>query len=559
MRRRRTSPRGIFMLRRLRLLTGAVLFTFIATHFANHALGLVSLEAMEEGRLWFLMIWRGPIGRPLLYIALLVHWLLALWAIYQRRRWRMPLPEALQLLLGLAIIPMLWTHVIGTRGATSMFGHEDSYAYVLLIIWHQQPADGARQALALLVAWTHGCTGLYFWLRLRPWFAKAVPWLYGGALIVPILGLLGFVSGGRAVAELAADPAFVRQIMAGRTAGQYLVLREIIDGVTIAFVSSLVLVLAARVVRGLVERRRGLIRISYPGGRQISTMPGMSVLEASQRFGIPHASVCGGRGRCSTCRVRIGQGLEALPPPSPIEKRVLDRVGAAPNVRLACQIRPLRDLEITPLLPATATAAAGFRQSQSHQGREQEIAILFADIRRFTTLAESKLPYDVVFILNRYFAAMGQAVEKAGGQVDKFIGDGVMALFGVDTDAARGCRQALAAAKDMAARIDDLNNSLHGDLIEPLRIGIGIHNGPVIVGEMGYARAVSLTAVGDAVNTASRLETLTKEFGVQLVVSEGVADRAGIDLAKFPRHEVEVRGRTGTLPIRAIADARELP
>src|SRR6185312_14551570 len=167
------------------------------------------------------------------------------------------------------------------------------------------------------------------------------------------------------------------------------------------------------------------------------------------------------------------------------------------------QLRPHGDLRVTPLLPATAQARDGFRRPGYLQGAEREIAILFADLRSFTQLSEQKLPYDLVFLLNRYFAEMGHAVEAAGGRVDKFIGDGVMALFGIDDGVEAGCRAALEAARLMSLRLAELNSVMVHDLDAPLRIGIGIHEGPAIVGEMGWGRTVSLTAVGDSVNTAS--------------------------------------------------------
>ena len=159
----------------------------------------------------------------------------------------------------------------------------------------------------------------------------------------------------------------------------------------------------------------------------------------SRIAGIPHASVCGGRGRCSTCRVRIGGPDRAkLPPPSPEEQKVLARVGAPANVRLACQLRPPPGhYRVTPLLPASAGPVEAYRRQPQAHGGEHYVAILFADIRGFTSISEGKLPYDVVFLLNRYFRATGQAVEAAGGRLDKFIGDGVMAIFGLDQRAAR--------------------------------------------------------------------------------------------------------------------------
>jgi adenylate cyclase len=284
------------------------------------------------------------------------------------------------------------------------------------------------------------------------------------------------------------------------------------------------------------------------------------VLEMSRIGGIPHASVCGGRGRCSTCRVRVGGPDRALlPAASPEERKVLARVGAPENVRLACQLRPPPGrYRITPLLPASAGPIEAYRRQPQAHGGERFVAILFADIRGFTSISEGRLPYDVVFLLNRYFRATGHAVQAAGGRLDKFIGDGVMAIFGLDSAPQAACRQALDGARRMSLALDDLNEALSDDLDQPLRIGIGLHAGPAIVGEMGFERASSLTAIGDTVNTASRLESLTKDFAVELVVSQDLLDRAGLDLPAAARHEVEIRGRQAHLAVRALARATDL-
>jgi adenylate cyclase len=309
-----------------------------------------------------------------------------------------------------------------------------------------------------------------------------------------------------------------------------------------------------------VLRRLGLVRVVYPGEQIVDVAKGHSVLEASRIGGIPHASVCGGRGRCSTCRIRIGRHEAPLPEAREDERKVLSRIGAAPNVRLACQLRPLAGrIEVTPLLAPNTTARAAYERPGYLEGREEEIAVLFADLRAFTELSEKKLPFDVVFMLNRYFSAMGEAVEDVGGHLDKFIGDGVMALFGVGSDRRQGCRQAISAARAMGEKLEELNQALKNDLDAPLRIGIGIHAGPAIVGEMGYGQAINLTAVGDTVNTASRLETLTKTYKAQLVLSQRVADFAEIDLGDLPLEEVAIRGRQQALSIRIAEWTSELP
>ena len=148
-----------------------------------------------------------------------------------------------------------------------------------------------------------------------------------------------------------------------------------------------------------------------------------------------------------------------------------------------------------------------------------------------------------MFLLNRFFLAMGRAIEGEGGHVDKFIGDGVMALFGIDDTPRAGCRSALRAVRAMAGALGD-------ELPAPLRIGIGLHAGPVIVGEMGYGRAASVTATGDAVNVASRLETMAKEFACQAGLAPGRAPRRDRSLLSSVPPERNSRTRAPATHLR---------
>ena len=330
------------------------------------------------------------------------------------------------------------------------------------------------------------------------------------------------------------------------------------DNLWWGYLGLLGLVLVARGVRCAQERRRKTFQVSYAGGREAVAPVGSTVLEASRSAGVPHASVCGGRGRCSTCRVKLLGCTDALPPAQPEEQRVLERIKAAPDVRLACQLRPEVDLSVMLILPAGADAAQGFAQKGYASGQERGVAVLFADLRGFTRIAEKKLPYDVVFFLNCYFDAMGEAITREGGLINQFVGDGVMALFGVEEGPEKGCRQALAAACAIVDAIDEMSEAFAEELEEPLRVGIGVHTGSTVVGQMGRGVAKYLTAVGDTVNTASRLQDLTKEYNCRLVVSAEVAERAGADVAAFPEYEIEVRNRTAPLTIRAIANPRDV-
>ncbi len=547
--------------RRTRLVTGLILLTYLATHLLNHALGLISLDAMESGRVWFLALWRNPLGTAALYTSLLTHFSLALWSLYQRRHLRLPLWEALQLTLGLSIPPLLSLHFVGTRMSHEWFGVEDSYSLLVLTLWHSSPWDGLKQATLITVAWLHGSIGFHFWLRLRPWYRRFAPTFLGCALLLPVLGLLGFTQAGHEVDNLVArEPNWIAQVVQRSKVpprSQREPLYRLDDAIVVTYALAVVLTLLARVARDVFERR-SRIRITYPDGREVQVPRGFSVLEASRFARIAHASVCGGRGRCSTCRIRVSEGFLKQPPPSAGEQKVLQRIGAPPNVRLACQLRPVEDISVTPLVPANANASDGYAQPSYLAGQERTIAVLFADLRTFTGIAEQKLPYDLVFLLNSYFETVGESISRAGGLVDKFIGDGVMALFGVESGPAEGCRQALAAAMRMVEQVKALSQALADELAEPLKIGVGIHCGPAVVGRMGYGPSIHLTAIGDTVNVASRLQDLTKEFSCHLVISEEVAQQAGLNVSAFPRHEITVRNRREALAIFVVDDVAAL-
>jgi adenylate cyclase len=548
-------------IRPVRLGCGLLLLAYLLTHFTNHALGLVSLQAMEAGRTWFLALWRNPVVETALFGALLAHWLLGLWLVYHRRTLRMPVWEALQIILGLTVPPLLIYHLIGTRVANVLYGSEDLYARVILSLWVQNSLAGYLQGALFIIAWSHGCIGLHFWLRFRPWYGRVFPVLFAFFVLMPVLASLGIAEAAREVSALARQPDFIPHLMAQARAPsvvQAAKLAQLRDGlVTVTWVL-LAVTLVARIGREQLSRRGLTIRIHYPGGREVPVPNGWTVLEASRSAGIPHLSVCGGRGRCSTCRIRVAGDFALQPPPAPQEFAVLQRIGAAPNVRLACQLRPTHDLVVTPLLPAMMRVSAKHAPTDAKGGRERQVAVLFADIRGFTRIAENKLPYDVVFLLNRYFEAVGSAVARAGGIANQYTGDGVMALFGVDTNLETACRQALLASSTMIRGVEELSRELAGELQTPLRIGIGIHAGPVVVGEIGYGGTHYLTAVGDIVNTASRLETLTKQYSCELVVSELVIESAGLGHIHFPRHEIAVRNREAPLVIFVVDEARHL-
>ena len=545
---------------RLRLGSGLVLVVYVVAHLTNHALGIVSLEAMNAGLALTIAPWRTLPGTIVLYGATGIHIATVTWSLYQRQTLRLAKWQLWQTILGLTIPVVLAGHVVGTRGLHSFAGFESDYIVELTILWITNPEFGALQVIALIVVWLHGCLGVHGWLRLKAWYAARLGWAYAFALLLPTLALAGYVAGGMQVRRMAGEEGFVQQLFTDAGGGPGTI-DWVVDKVLIvvtAFLALYALVFVARWVRSVARARSNSPRLYYGDRPELDMRPGMTVLETLRAAGIAHPSVCGGNGRCSTCRVHIDRGGDWLGAPEPDEAKVLARISAPATVRLACQLRPAHDLAVSPLLPVTATAADSYQRNPGQTSEERAVAVLFADIRGFTRFSEARLPYDVVFVLTRYRTAMTAAIEEAGGVVNEFVGDGIMALFGLDTNSAEGCRQAVRAARLMGERLDQLNETLGTELQEPLRIGIGIHSGAVIIGEMGHDHLKGITVVGDVVNTASRLEGLTKEFKAQVVISEEVAVGGKIALDGAARHEVEVRGRVAKMAVRVLQMASEL-
>lgn len=532
--------------KRLHLLTGACLGFFLLTHFSNHALGLISVETMEDARRIFNMIWRSWPGTVLLYGSLLVHFVLALESLYRRQTLRMPAREALKIIFGLTFPFLIVSHVVSTRVEWMLTGYGDGYYQVLPALWSNS-FNAARQSLALLLAWAHGCLGAWFWMRGRSWYPRYFLFFYSFAVLVPMLALLGFAVGAR---SLEVGLPSTTWFMPHRTPP------EIIGQIRISIFAGLLAMIGGTLILRAIPVR-GKIRVTYPD-RAISVAKGFSVLEASRAAGIPHLSICGGRGRCSTCRVRVTEGLERQPPASDAERATLTRIRAPDNVRLACQLRPNHNLSISPILGGDNVGLKAQPTEQQAAGRERHIAVLFCDLRDFTLLAQKQLPFDTVFLLNRYFETIGEAVEESGGVIDKFIGDGALALFGLNNSIEEACAQALAATARIAKGIDVLNRNFMSELDNPLRIAMGMHAGPAIIGQIGYGKASSLTAVGDTINAASRLEGFAKEYDAQLAVSADLVRYAGLKVDNRESYNISIRGRTGTLETLIVQNAVEI-
>ena len=547
--------RGIGV-RQVRLACGLVMFSYIFSHFFNHALGNVSYALMETWLTFHIWWWRIPVVNVTLYTAAAIHFSLGLWALYQRRHFRYTIAELTQLLLGLSIPLWLASHFGVVRVAGWVFGRDPvNYAAPLFAYWVLRPHMIAVQFALLTIAWTHGCIGLYFWLRLKPFFKWAAPILLAIAVLLPPLAMIGAHHGAEEVTVLVKDPQWRAQHIKPMPPPQRAVVDEIaLFYFPIGYAAALALVFVARGVRSLRERRRGMVTVSYPD-KQVRVPKGLCILEASLRFKVPHASVCGGRARCSTCRVRVVSDRTALPRPSRREAFVLNRVGAGdPSIRLACQLRPQTDVAVIPVLPAHIGVDFVRNRRRINIGEERYVVSMFVDMRGSTKLSEERLPFDIVFLINRFVDAASQAVTDAGGQPNQFVGDGVLALFGLDVDRATACRQALRAAALVASNVGYLNHQFATEVRDPIQYGIGIHAGEVIVGDIGFRDHTIFTALGDAVNVAARLQDMTKTLDCRAVISEEVASTAGVALDTLKRHRVEIRGRVEPMTVFTVED-----
>lgn len=339
------------MAKRLRIITGLILFVFVSMHLANIAMGLSSVALMERMQPWFLGPWQNPVGGPVLAAALLVHMSLGLHAIYKRNTFNMSRNDIVQIASSLILIPLMVPHLMGTVGARDFFDLPQDFPGVLLLFWFYQPAEGLRQVLLLAATWIHGCIGLFIWLRLQPWWSRVSLFCYPLAVALPVLAMLGYVEGGKQVMSGEVEVVYPVPPADGPTIDEILATMSTANFWLITgFLVIAGAVLAARWWR--IMGNDGATRVRYAGQPAYTTENGLTLLESATVNDIPHAALCGGRGRCGTCRVKIINTSEQLSDPSTEEAKTLRRIGAEDDIRLACQLKICGgQLDVARILP----------------------------------------------------------------------------------------------------------------------------------------------------------------------------------------------------------------
>lgn len=536
--------------RDIRLVSGLVLLFFATTHFLNNAAGIAGLAAMEAVQNWRYAFWHSWPGTIALYGALIVHPVFALLRVAQRRTFRMPARELLQIALGLAIPILLVDHIVGTRVMGSLFHLDESYHAVLRRLW---PNLAWTQSLLLLLVWTHGIIGLHFTLRSRDGYARWRDPFLLAAILIPVLALIGFAVGGREAGGMELPPETMTEVQSN-------MFNQHVTWAKSAFFGLVGFFAVFVGWRELRVRTTRAITVRFVGHGVRKIAPGLTVLEMFRRFGIPHAALCGGRARCATCRVLVLDGADGLPTPGPNEAKLLRRISAPDRVRLACQIRPRQDLQVQILLASKLGAAAQGSLALDSSIARRGLTVMVADLRAFSALSERQLPHELIGLLNRFFDEMGQAITAHGGRIDAFYGDGFMAVFGLEGSAARAGISAITAAGDIVLAVEALNREYGAALPLPLRIGIGIHTGQAVVGAVQSDNlGRHEITVGDAVMIAAQMEAATRRVLADIVVSETTIAATGRSFSSATALKVPIKGRDKPIGAFGFARAPQMP
>ena len=423
-------------------------------------------------------------------------------------------------------------------------------------MWALWQSDSEGRQLALLVpGWLHGCLGVNFAFGRRAWYQRARPLFFAVALLLPVLGALGFLAMGKELAADVANRAFLdsnsdvdaaTRIALART-------RDTLLALWFALIGS---VFVAREVRAFVERRRNTaIAIAYP--QRVARVPaGWSVLEASRSHHIPHMSMCGGNARCSTCRVQVTAGDAHCPPPEAPERATLDRIGAAPGVRLACQLRPTGDVAVVPLLAATG-ACAGARTGLPPW--PSTISSSFSSRGAIATCSRAGTCRRTSSTCRGCSSRRWQAPSsRPGGTVSETRVDGVIALFGLagEAAAARGHARTAAIAIDRA--LAGLRRRYASEFGAPADFTTFVHEGPGAVSGDPSGQAGHLLAAGEAFDTIAALSTADLGRHAAIVVTARATEGLALDAEGAAWRKVAPADGAPPMRVAVFADADAL-
>tara|TARA_Y100001970_G_scaffold27213_1_gene33096 strand:+ start:1935 stop:3272 length:1338 start_codon:yes stop_codon:yes gene_type:complete len=293
-----------------------------------------------------------------------------------------------------------------------------------------------------------------------------------------------------------------------------------------------------------------------PDNKTFNLENGSSILQTALDNDIPHVNACGGEGKCTTCRLLVLEGVEYCSDETEKEKSLKQKAHTTEEFRLSCQTTITGDVTVRRLVLNKEDIESRSENIISGRlGETKKIAILFSDIRGFTPFSEKLTPYDVVFILNRYFNRMVKAVEENRGTVDNYIGDGMVAIFGLN-DELNPAKYAVKSALDMLAEMDDMKPYLKTMYGKDFDIGVGIHWGEAVVGDIGAGKSKRFTAIGDAMNFASRVESANKQFQSRVLISDEVHEEIKDSLVIKDFMRTNLPGIEGRVTLHEVEDIK---
>lgn len=296
-----------------------------------------------------------------------------------------------------------------------------------------------------------------------------------------------------------------------------------------------------------------------PDGKEIQISLNESILTASLRSNIPHLSACGGSGKCSTCRIEIIQGENFCSNRSELEEKLAKKLKFPSSIRLACQTKVSGDVAYRRLLLDKRDLNLNSQVTQQKLesvGTIRNVTIMFSDIKGFTPFSESLSAYDVIFILNRYFSIMREIIIENGGEINNYIGDAIMAIFGLKETRQQTLR-ATNAALQMIDAMDEFKEYLIKAYGTDFDIRVGVHYGEVIVGNVGSGDDKKFTVIGDAVNVASRIEAINKDSGTRLLISDLAYQQIkdSVNVNNFLR--LKLRGTSNLITLHEISSIKD--
>ena len=274
------------------------------------------------------------------------------------------------------------------------------------------------------------------------------------------------------------------------------------------------------------------MQIEFVGERIISVDKDQTVLDASLRAGIPHFHACGGKGKCTTCRIMVLEGEENLSPPNKKESKLRESIRMTSTIRLACQTKVLREPVVVERIIKDISEIQQYIQLGEKDlkakklkplGEERYVVLFFLDIRNFTPFIETYLPFDVMYITRKLFNVFYNIIIKHKGKLIETAGDELFAVFGLETSIRDAADDSISAGLEIIDELDKLNNTYFKlYFFKEFEVGIGIHSGKVILGELNYDGQNKSTVMGLAVNIASRIQDATKDLNNSMIVSEEV-------------------------------------